>query len=138
MICDVTKTAQIRPSHIAVVDDDPAFRDSMRRLLKSLHYAVTVFASAPDFLTSSRIAATTCLVADVHMPFMTGVELYERLVAIGFVIPTILVTAYPDGRIRDRALRLGVSCYLSKPLDEVSLIDCLRSAAGGSCAPPAP
>jgi FixJ family two-component response regulator len=138
VICDATKAAQVQLSNIAVVDDDAAFRDSLRRLLKSLRYAVTVFSSAPDFLTSPQLATTTCLVADVHMPAMTGVELYERLVARGFAIPTILVTAYPDTRVRDRALRLGVSCYLSKPLDEGSLIDCLRSVVARGHLPPAP
>jgi FixJ family two-component response regulator len=115
-------------SLIAIVDDDPSFGDSMRRLLKSLGYSVAVFASGPRFLASPQLAATTCLVADIHMPDMTGVELYHRLVQWGHAIPTILVTAYPDERMRERMLGLGVECYLHKPLEEAALIQCLRSA----------
>ena len=113
---------------ISIVDDDQSFRDSMRRLLKSLDYAVSVFPSAAEFLASPRLAVTACLVADVHMPVMTGVELYEHLIETGHAIPTILVTAYPNDGARERMLKLGVQCYLSKPLVEGVLIDCLRSA----------
>ena len=114
--------------HISVVDDDQSFRDSMRRLLKSLNYAVAVFPSAAEFLASPKLAATTCLVADVHMPAMTGIELYQHLIETGHVIPTILITAYPDDGVQERMLTQGVDCYLRKPLVEAVLIDCLRSA----------
>jgi FixJ family two-component response regulator len=87
-----------------------------------------VFSSAADFLASQRLAETTCLIADVHMPAMTGVELYSHLIAIGCQIPTILVTAYPNDIDRDRALSDGVVCYLRKPLDEQDLSECLRAA----------
>ena len=100
----------------------------MRRLLKSLDYSVAVFPSAAQFLASSQLAVTACLVADIHMPEMTGVELYNHLVESGHSIPTILVTAYPDDRVKERMLTLGVACYLHKPLVEAALIDCLRSA----------
>jgi FixJ family two-component response regulator len=115
-------------SLISIVDDDASFGDSMRRLLKSLDYAVAVFPSGARFLGSSQLAATACLVADIHMPNMTGVELYHHLMKIGHSIPTILVTAYPDDRVRERMLNLGVQCYLPKPLEEAALIECLRSA----------
>jgi len=117
-----------KQSLISIVDDDQFFRDSMRRLLKSLGYAVAVFPSAAEFLGSSQLASTACLVADVHMPAMTGVELYTHLVDAGRAIPTILVTAYPDDNVRKRMLGMGVECYLSKPLEEVKFIACLRSA----------
>ena len=94
-------------SQISVVDDDQSFRDSMRRLLKSLNYAVVVFPSAAEFLASPKLAATACLVADVHMPAMTGVELYEHLIETGHAIPTILVTAYPNDGVRERMLHAG-------------------------------
>ena len=100
----------------------------MRRLLKSLGYRVAVFASGAQFLGSPQLSLTTCLVADIHMPEMTGVELYNHLVQSGHSIPTILVTAYPDDCVRERMLNLGVECYLHKPLEEAALIDCLRSA----------
>lgn len=115
-------------SQISIVDDDQSFRDSMRRLLKSLNYAVAVFPSAAEFLASPELAATACLVADVQMPAMTGVELYEHLIETGHAIPTILVTGYPNDGVRQRMLTLGVECYLPKPLEEAVLIDCLRSA----------
>ena len=72
--------------------------------------------------------STACLVADVHMPGMTGLDLHGHLVDAGYAIPTILVTAYPDEIVGDRALRDGVVCYLSKPVDDHHLERCLRSA----------
>ena len=122
-------------SQISVVDDDRSFRDSMRSLLKALNYAVVVFPSAAEFLASPKLAATACLVADVQMPAMTGIELYEHLIETGHAIPTILVTAYPNDGVRERMLKLGVQCYLSKPLVEGVLIDCLRSAVARGRAP---
>jgi FixJ family two-component response regulator len=122
-------------SQISVVDDDQSFRDSMRSLLKSLNYAVAVFPSAAEFLTSPKLAGTVCLVADVQMPAMTGVELFEHLLRTGHAIPTILVTAYPNDGVRERMLTLGVECYLPKPLVEGVLIDCLRSAVARGRAP---
>jgi FixJ family two-component response regulator len=93
-----------------------------------LGYTVEVFASAADFLASRHLPDTACLVADIHMPGMTGVELHRHLVDAGYAIPTILVTAYPDEVVRDQALRDGVICYLSKPVDDSYLERCLRSA----------
>ncbi len=100
----------------------------MRRLLRSLDYAVAVFPSGTQFLTSPQLAETACLVADIHMPDMTGLELYEHLLERGQAIPTILVTAYPDDHVQKRMLNKGVQCYLRKPLEEAALINCLRSA----------
>ena len=122
-------------SQISVVDDDPSVRDSMRSLLKSFGYAVAVFSSAAEFLGSPNLAATACLVADVQMPAMTGIELYEHLIERGLPIPTILVTGYPDDGIRERMLTLGVEYYLQKPLVEADFINCLRSAVARGEAP---
>ena len=91
-------------------------------------YTVESFPSAADFLASRLVPETDCLVTDVHMPGMTGVELYRHLVDTGHAIPTILVTAYPDDVVRDQALKDGVVCYLSKPVDDDDLERCLRSA----------
>ena len=113
---------------VSVVEDDRFFRDSMGRLMRSLGYNVEAFASAADFLASSRLIETTCLIADVHMPAMTGIELYRHLIEAGYTIPTILVTAYPDDVDRARALNDGVVCYLRKPVHEQHLIRCLRAA----------
>lgn len=116
------------PSLISIVDDDESFRDSMRRLLKSHGYAVAVFPSAAEFLASAHLSATACLVADIHMPAMTGAELYSHLLETGHTIPTILVTACPEAEVQERMLRMGVGHFLPKPLDESVLIDCLRAA----------
>src|SRR6202521_1584011 len=100
----------------------------MRSLMKSLGYTVEAFSSAADFLASPHLAETACLIADVNMPAMTGIDLYRHLVEMGHAIPTILVTAYPDDDARSRALKEGVICYLRKPVDEEQLKRCLRTA----------
>jgi FixJ family two-component response regulator len=100
----------------------------MGRLIRSLGYTVEAFPSAADFLASRRLAETACLIADVHMPAMTGIELCRRLVDAGCTIPAILVTAYPNDVDRARALNDGVVCYLRKPVDEPHLVRCLRAA----------
>jgi FixJ family two-component response regulator len=117
-----------KTSLVSVVEDDRYFRESMGRLMRSLGYSVEAFQLAADFLASPRLAETACLVTDVHMPGMTGIELYRHLVNAGHAIPTILVTAYPDDTDRARALNDGVICYLPKPLDESRFIRCLRAA----------
>jgi FixJ family two-component response regulator len=115
-------------SLVSVVEDDQFFRESMRRLMRSLGYGVETFPSAADFLASPRLVETACLIADVHMPAMTGFELHRHLIDMGHAIPTILVTAYPDDDVRARALNDGVVCYLRKPVDENHLMHCLRAA----------
>jgi FixJ family two-component response regulator len=117
-----------KASLVSVVEDDQFFRESMRRLMRSLGYTVEAFPSAADFLASPRLVETACLIADVHMPAMTGLELYRHLIDAGYAIPTILVTAYPDDDVRARALNDGVVCYLRKPVDEKHLMRCLRAA----------
>ena len=113
---------------VSVIEDDRFFRESMRRLMRSLGYTAEAFASAADFLASPHLGETACLISDVHMPAMTGIELYRRLIDTGRAIPTILVTAYPNDADRLRALNDGVVCYLRKPVDEQHLRRCLRVA----------
>ena len=113
---------------ISIVEDDQPFRESMIKLMSVLGYTVEAFPSAADFLASPLLSATACLVTDVHMPGMTGLELHRHLVDVGHRIPTILVTAYPDEITQSRALKNGVLCYLSKPVDDDHLERCLRSA----------
>ncbi len=115
-------------SLVSVVEDDQFFRESMKRLMRSLGYQVEAFASAADFLASPRLGETACLIADVNMPVMTGVELYRHLMDSDHVIPTILVTAYADDDVESRALKDGVLCYLRKPVDEKHLERCLFAA----------
>ena len=118
------------PQHplISIVEDDQPFRESMRKLVRALGYTVEAFSSAADFLASPLLPETACLVTDVQMPGMTGVELHRHLIDAGYAIPTILVTAYPDEVVRKRALKNGAVCYLSKPVDDEHLERCLRSA----------
>src|SRR5262252_5078163 len=113
---------------IAVVDDDESMREAMRGLMKSLGYTAQTFASAGEFLNSCQVPRTSCLIADVQMRGMTGLELHRHLMASGKTIPTILMTAYPDDTVRERALQDGVVCYLSKPFDENDLLACIRSS----------
>ena len=122
---------------VSIVEDDRFFRESMRRLMRSLGYSVEAFASAADFLASPRLAETGCLIADVHMPAMTGIELYRHLIDAGRAIPTILVTAYPNDVDRVRALNDGVVGYLRKPVDEQDLKRCLSAALTSSETPEA-
>ena len=122
------ETAMPKATLIAIVEDDEPFRESMRKLMTALGYTVEPFPSAADFLASPLLAATACLVTDVQMPGMTGVELHRHLIHAGYAIPTILVTAYPDEVARRRAMKDGVVCYLCKPVDDDHLQRCLRSA----------
>jgi FixJ family two-component response regulator len=118
----------LKAALVSLVEDDQFFRESLRRLMRSLGYTVEAFPSAADFLASPRLVETACLIADVHMPAMTGLELYRHLIDAGYAIPTILVTAYPDDVDRTRALNDGVVCYLRKPIDEKHLTRCLHEA----------
>jgi FixJ family two-component response regulator len=113
---------------VSVVEDDHCFRESMKRLMRSLGYSVETFPSAADFLASPCLVETACLVVDVNMPAMNGLELHRRLIEMGHAIPTILMTAYPDNDIRAHALNDGVVCYLRKPVDENHLMRCLHEA----------
>ena len=113
---------------ISVVDDDESMREAMRGLMKSLGYTAQTFVSAEEFLNSCQVACTSCLIADVQMRGMTGLELHRHLVASGKTIPTILITAYPNETVRKRALEDGVVGYLSKPFDEDDLLTCIRSS----------
>jgi FixJ family two-component response regulator len=115
---------------ISVVDDDESVREAMSGLMRSLDFSVEAFSSGESFLTSDRLRRSACLIADVQMPGMTGLELHRRVVATGSPVPTILISAYADESARARALNAGVVCYLRKPGDESELLACIRSALG--------
>ena len=117
-----------KASLVSIVEDDQFFRESLRRLIKSQGYIVEAFSSAADFLGSSRLIETACVIADVNMPAMSGIELYRHLANAGYSIPTILVTAFPNDTDRVRALNDGIVCYLRKPINDEQLIRCLRAA----------
>ena len=97
-------------------------------LLNSMGFAAEAFERASDFLNSDRLESTSCLIADVQMPGMTGVELHSRLIGSGKFIPTILITAFPNDRDRGRALQNGVRSYLTKPFSDNELLACIREA----------
>ena len=121
------KTTTSRQPVIAIVDDDEAVREALSSLIRSLGYAALNFSGGQELLDSPRRAEISCLISDVQMPGMTGLELYDRLVASGEPIPTIFVTAYPDEKGRDRAMNAGALCYLKKPFAEEELISCIRA-----------
>jgi len=112
----------IKPS-IAVVDDDESVREATTGLLRSLGFITKGFASADEFLKSNRLKITSCVIADVQMPGMSGLALYGHLTAALNPIPTILITAYPDDEIRARAFSAGIRHYLVKPFSEKELLD---------------
>lgn len=117
----------IKPS-IAIIDDDESVREATTRLLRSLGFIAKGFSSANEFLVSNRAVITSCLIADVQMPEISGLALYGQLVAAGNPIPTVLITAYSDDAIRARALSAGVAAYLVKPFSEKELLDSIDSA----------
>jgi len=113
---------------ISIVDDDESVREATNALVRSLGYAATTFASAEEFLDSDRVHATSCVIADVQMPGLSGIDLQHRLLAQGVQVPIIFVTAFPDERTRRRALDAGAVDFLSKPWSDEQLISCLDVA----------
>ena len=113
---------------IMCVEDDASVREAIKGLLVSLGFAVEVFSSAEDFIQSSRLSETSCLITDAQLRGMSGIELQKRLAALGHSIPTIVITAFPDERIRAQALSAGAVCFLYKPIDKDELVDCIDSA----------
>jgi FixJ family two-component response regulator len=114
--------------HIAVIDDDDSVREAMTHLIDVLGYSADAYISAEAFLDSGRLDATDCVITDVQMPGMSGIELQQRLSAGGHRTPIIFVTAFPDEATRRRVIQDGAVGYLSKPLRQASLLDCLERA----------
>jgi FixJ family two-component response regulator len=113
---------------IAIVDDDPSVRTAMKSLMMSLGYRAQTFASAQAFLQSPRMGDTACLISDVQMPGMGGLEMQSALIGLGHHVPIIFITAFSDDAARERALKAGAVCVLQKPFDGDSLIRCLEAA----------
>ena len=108
----------MRSSHIAaVVDDDEAVRIAMFSLVRSLGFQAIVFDSARTYLLSPHITNTTCLITDVLMPGMSGIEMHDRLLVLGHAPPTIFVTAFPTADIREKVMANGALAVLEKPVD---------------------
>lgn len=113
---------------ISIVEDDAAVRAATENLVKSLGFDVYAFASAQEFLQSHREAETACLISDVQMPNMSGVELQASLANRGFRIPTIFMTAFPDESVRRRAMDAGAVGFLHKPFNGKVLIQFIQDA----------
>jgi FixJ family two-component response regulator len=113
---------------IMIVDDDASIRRAARRLVKSHGLAVETFASAEDFLASGQLKQTACLILDVQMPGLNGIELQAQLIARGYNVPIIFITAFNDDGARAQALKAGALCYLVKPFEEVDLLNCINRA----------
>lgn len=121
---------------ISVVDDDASVRVAIDNLLSALGYVVHTFASAEEFLQSAYFNDTSCVIADVQMPVMSGVELQAFLLAREQRVPFIFITAFPDETVRSRVRKSGAICLLTKPFDRQSLIKCLDAALQRNSGPP--
>jgi FixJ family two-component response regulator len=113
---------------ISIIDDDESVRIATTSLVRSLGFIVHTFASAEDFLKSERVKDTSCVITDIQMPGLSGVELQRRLIAQGNHTSIIFITAFPDEAIRERVLEAGAIGILTKPFDGESLIRCLDRA----------
>jgi len=121
-----------RTTIIAIVDDDPAVRRGTSGLLKSLGFSAIEFSSAEEFLSSGRAKDISCVITDVRMPGMSGIELQDRLIAAGHKIPIIFMTAFPEERAKTRAIKAGAFGFLTKPFAQNALLGCVHSALRGS------
>jgi len=113
---------------ISVVDDDESIREALESLLRSAGFEVDVFSSAEQLLNSGRLSEVGCLIVDVRMPGMTGLELQRRLASSGSRIPIIFITAHGDEAAREQALRAGAAAFLRKPFSDQALLNALEAA----------
>jgi len=120
-------------SVISIIDDDASVRAATKNLLRSHGYTVHTFASAEEFLRSAHINDTSCVIADVQMPAMSGVELLMLMRAQGSRVPFIFITAFPEESVRARVLKAGAFAFLAKPFAGPTLINCLATALEGHC-----
>jgi FixJ family two-component response regulator len=116
---------------ISIIDDDESVRVATRSLVRSLGFTAHTFASAEDFLQSPRMHDSTCVITDVQMPGLSGIELQSQMLARGCGTPIIFITAFPDETVEARAMKAGAIGFLSKPFDAPTLIRCLDAALKG-------
>lgn len=116
------------PIIVSIVDDDESVRDALKGFIRSVGYGVEIFASAQDFLGSDALAKTSCLIVDVHMPIMTGLELQCRLGNRQCRIPVIFITARDDPTVRAKALKCGAVDFLKKPFAAEALLNAIHAA----------
>ncbi len=117
-------------SLIAVIDDDDPFRASLVDSLLSLGYEARGFASAEEFVTADGQAECDCVITDVHMPGMSGLDLKRLLVGLGSEMPVIMITARTDPDLEARAAATGALCFLRKPIETPALLEWLKKALG--------
>jgi FixJ family two-component response regulator len=113
---------------ISVIDDDELFRRATAGLIDSLGYPVASFGSAEEFLSSDQLEQTACLISDMQMPGMSGIDLQNQLIARGYRLPVIFITAYSNSKARMQALASGALGFFDKPFSEERLISCLDQA----------
>jgi FixJ family two-component response regulator len=119
-----------RAPQVAIIDDDASVRDAIGNFVRALGYASQTYASAEVFIESGQLPQTGCVIADVHMPGMSGIDLLRHLTGIHSEVPVLLMTAFPQDATRKIALRNGAIGYLAKPLAEDGLVTCLERAVG--------
>jgi FixJ family two-component response regulator len=124
-------TREMTEKLVAVIDDDESYRVAVQRLLKSADLSVRSFDSAEAFLTSGQQRETACLIADIRMPGMSGLELQSKLNSDHCPIPTIFITAHGDEKMRLQAMRGGAVKFLMKPFDGETLLEAVRVALQG-------
>jgi FixJ family two-component response regulator len=137
LICR-SERGMLRPHHgktrvadrplIMCIEDDPSVHEAMKGLLSALGFSTAMFFSAEEFLRSDRIKQGSCLIMDVKLSGMSGIELHNHLVASENHIPVIFITAFPDDTRREQALRAGAVCFLIKPASKEQLISCIGHA----------
>ena len=113
---------------ISIIDDDASVRSAVSRLVRATGYVAHAFSSAADFLNSQHLGETSCVIADVQMPGMSGIELQNLLRSRGHPVPMIFITAFPDENARLQAVQAGAVAFLSKPFDSTTLVDSIESA----------
>jgi FixJ family two-component response regulator len=121
---------------VAIVDDDESIREATSNLLQAAGWCAATFNDAGSFLQSVSRRSIACLVTDVRMPGISGLELHKQLMASGDNIPTVLITAHLDDTLRARARNAGIVCCLGKPFASEKLIDCVRTALAKSTPDP--
>lgn len=115
---------------VAVVDDDEMVGEATAQLIETFGLVARIFSSAEAYLKSNCFDETSCIVSDVQMPRIDGLQLQQRLIKLGHDIPVIFVTAFANERVHRRAMKAGAVCFLMKPFEPSRLLDCLRSAIG--------
>jgi FixJ family two-component response regulator len=115
---------------VFIIDDDKSVRKALRRLIRSVGFQVEAFATAEEFLQAPAHPAPGCLILDVDLPGLSGLELHQQLIAEGRGVPIVFITAFANGQMRETALRSGAVAFLEKPFEERSLLGAIEQAIG--------